>query len=332
MMSAFKAELNSDRRVGLPAGAGSSVTQARAVGISPVVTELADLLPRTSESVATLCAKKLVQAGMMTPCLVDIFVGRQDRSSLVVLSEDVTLADETVLKLARTGSTVIARALAARNDLSDTAMMLLLDRNDPVIDQTLADHAGAALPDAALDALALRGLDNAALARQILSRSDISARTRAVLFNHANSRQRIGILRDAEAFASHKLTLVITDGLDDVRAAIENGDAARLTLTLSAMLNIPTAFLFSLLGEKSGALLAIALTAVDMPEALIRRACTSTSFSRAGMPGGVEDVLETTSAAAARWIMQAYAALSVGGQSSPSMLDTPLEASERLIA
>jgi uncharacterized protein (DUF2336 family) len=332
MMNVFKADLNSNRRESLPQGDRLTVTQARSGGVSPITEELAALLPRTSESVATLCAKKLVQAGMMTPCLVDLFVRRQDRSSLVVLSEDVALADETALRLAQTGSAIVARALAARNDLTDHVIMLLLGRNDPVIDQTLAEHAGAALPDSALNALALRALGNVALARQVLSRSDLPARTRAVLFNHANPRQRIGILRNAEAFASQKLALVMAESLDDVRAAIEGGDATRLTRSLSATLNIPHAFLFSLLGESSGALLAIALTAVDTPEALIRKACTSPSFSRAGMPGGVEDVLETTSAGAARWIMAAYAALSVGVLSSTSLIDTPPEASERLIA
>lgn len=288
--------------------------------ISAIADDLLVLLPRTSEAVACICAKKLVQGGMMTPKLIDMFIARQDRSSLIILSEDIGLSADTIHRLARTGPALIARAVAARHDLTDEIIFVLLERTDTVIDQTLAEQAIGTLPDAALHALANRALKNASLAKHLLSRSDLPPHTRAALFVHAAPRPRMAILRMAEAFASSKPQLIIGNRLDDIRASIEGGNAVELTRHLSAALSVPYATLYGLLGESSGALLALALLAIDAPEALIRTACMSASFQSLGMPGGVEDVLETTNAAAARWIMAAHAMVAIAPQ-APSIKD-----------
>ena len=278
---------------------------------STIADELIVLLPRTSEAVACLCAKKLVQGGLMTPRLVELFINRQDRSSLVILSEDIGLSTDTMNRLTRTGSALMARAVAARHDLMDETIFLLLARNDAIIDQTLAEQPVGTLPDAALHFLANRAIENASLAKQLLSRSDLTPQTRAALFIHATPRQRIAILRMADAFASPKPQLIMGNRLDDIRASLHAGNAVQLTNQLSAALTIPYPLLYRLLGETSGALLALALMAVDVPETLVRSACTSASCRSIGIPGGVEDVLETTNASAARWIMAAHATIAV---------------------
>ena len=300
--------------------------------LSAIADDLIVLLPRTSEAVACLCAKKLVQGGMITPKLIDMFIARQDRSSLVILSEDIGLSTEAMERLARSDQALIARAVAARHDLSDETIFLLLERNDTVIDQTLAEQAIGTLPDGALHALANRALKNASLAKQLLSRSDMPPYTRAALFVHAAPRPRMAILRMAEAFASTKPQLIIGSRLDVIRASIEAGNAVELTNHLSAALSIPYPVLYGLLGEGSGAFLALALLAVDAPEALVRTACMSTSFQSMGMPGGLEDVLETTNAPAARWIMAAHAMVAIAPQARSIDPGTAVEAVVRLSA
>ncbi len=312
------------------------VAQPPRAGVSAALHDMADdlllLLPRTSEAVACQCAKKLVNGGLMTPRLVEIFVNRQDRASLIVLSEEVSLTSDTKIRLARTGSVPVARAIAARNDLSDALIDILLDRNDPVIDQILGEQSDTALPDGAFNVLASRALGNVALARQLLSRSDLSPQRRAALFIHATPRQRLAILRLADALAASKPQWMSETPLSDIRHWIEQGDAVALTTRLATLFGLPYAALFSLLGENSGALLAIALMAVDTPAALIRQACQAASFHRPGMPGGVEDVLETAQPATARWIMAAHATIASAAATRMSRYNGANAAPERLIA
>jgi len=294
--------------------------------------DLKTLIPRTSESVACLCAEKLLRGGLMTSCLADAFLRRDDRSSTLVLFETSELAPETIETLAKTGSLMMARAIAGRSDLSDKAIYLLTDRNDAVIDQLLAEHTEVFLPEGAMKTLAQRALMDASLARRLLTRSGMPANIRAALFLHASPRQRMNILRTAEALAPSRPHIVDQSRIEAIQTAIDQGDANRLTAHLSEALSIPHATLYSILGETSGAMLALALMAVDTPEALVRQACRSVAAHNLGVPGGVEDVIETIRPASARWLMAAIA--EAAASSAPLMAETLTlsEATERRIA
>ena len=289
-------------------------------------------LPRTSEAVATVCAKKLVQAGLVTPHLVALFLNRQDRSSLVILSEDVSISSDTLHRFARSGSPLMARAIAARHDLTEDAISLLLARKDPVIDHILAEQSGVDLSDAALDLLVRRAVDHPALAKSILSRSDLTPVMRAALFVHASPRQRIEILAVANALGTSKPHLLVGSRIDDIRLAIETGNAPGLTECLATLHGVPYDVLYRLLGETSGALLALALIAAETPVQLIKKACLSSSFRRIGMPGGVDDVLETTHTGAARWILAAHAQMVAPVKQPVASNARDLQEVERLIA
>ena len=72
--------------------------------------------------------------------------------------------------------------------------------------------------------------------------------------------------------------------------------------------------------------------AVDAPEALVRQACRAVAAHNLGVPGGVEDVIETIRPASARWLMAAIA--EAAASSAPLMAETLTlsEATERRIA
>ena len=265
------------------------------------------IIPRTSESVACLCVEKLLRGGLITPCLADVFLRREDRSSIIVLSEISELTAGTVEALAQTANLVMTRAIAGRSDLSEKVVCLLTDRNDPVIDQILAEHTEIVLPETALRTLTRRALTDASLARRLLTRSDMSTNFRAALFAHASPRQRMNILITADALAPSRPHMVDQSRIEAIHAAVDQGDANQLTTYLSDALAIPHATLYSILGDTSGVMLALALMAVDASESLIRQACRSAAARNMGLPGGVEDVMETIRSPSARWLMASIA-------------------------
>jgi uncharacterized protein (DUF2336 family) len=270
--------------------------------------DIAARLPQVSEPVACRCADALIRSAMMTPELADILVKRQDKAALLVLSEGIGLASETLAQLAETGSAEIARAIAAAPRPSITVLAALLRRNDPVIDRTIAECSGEPLPDDSLALLVHRATKDQRLARLLLSRTDLSTRHRAALYEGAAPRERMAILTLARMHEKDKLHSVNTDLVSEITSAIEAGDAAALTECLASHFDVPYATLYAMLGEPSGATLALALKAMDVPPATIRRACRFASAVHSGLPGGVEDVIETASAASARLIIASMAA------------------------
>ena len=286
------------------------------------------LLPRTSEAVACLCAEKLLGASLMTQRLADILLRRRDRSSLIVLSEGIGLSPIMVAHLAKLGSIEEARAIAACPTLSEDILSYLIARNDPMIDRIIAECSGEPLPDPILQALTTHAFNDARLARTLLSRTDLPSPFRASLFAHASPRERIAILNLANRSASLRAHPVRPIRLNALGEAIELGDASALTSLLSDYLDISVDPLYAMLSETSGATLALALRAMDVPAHLIRRACRWANTTHAGMPGGVEDVLETVSPSAALWMITAILSIAkVAPLSAPNRMDT----AERLI-
>jgi uncharacterized protein (DUF2336 family) len=287
------------------------------------------LLPRTSERVACLCAEKLLRASLMTQRLADILLRRRDRSSLIVLSEGIGLSPIMVAHLAKLGSIEEARAIAACPTLSENTLLHLIARNDPMIDRIMAECSGEPLPDSVLHALTTRAFNDARLARILFSRTDLPSPFRASLFAHASPREKITILNLANQSASSRPHGVDPTRLNALSKAIETGDASTLTSLLSNYLNVSYDLLYTILSETSGATLALALKGMDLPSYLIRRACRWANTTHAGLPGGIEDVLETVSPSAALCMITTI--LSIAKANEP-ITQNRTDHAERLIA
>ena len=318
---------------------GSQQSDTRSVAPSPLhegpaadsffVDDILRLLPRASERVACLCAEKLLRGSLMTPRLAEIFLRRRDRASLMVLSEGDGISPFILNHLAKSGTPDEARAIAAGYTLSDEVLSRLIERNDPIIHRSIAECSGEPLPDAILQTLIQRALADARLARIMLSRKDLTATQRTSLFVHASPRERMAILTFANTQAAAKPHSVQQERLNALCAVIGSGDASGLTLILADAIGIPFPTLYPLLGESSGSLLALALKGMDVPDRVIRRACQWVQARHAGLPGGVEDVLETVTPSSALWIVSALASAAL---STCSQEDVTAEPDQRLIA
>ena len=97
----------------------------------------------------------------------------------------------------------------------------------------------------------------------------------------------------------------------------------------AVLLSLPFNVLYTILGESSGATLALTLKGTDVPASLIRRACRWAKSGHAGLPGGVEDVLESVTPSAALWLVSAILSMAQTEQ-----VDKPSATvqTERLIA
>jgi uncharacterized protein (DUF2336 family) len=269
------------------------------------IDDILRLLPHTSEAVACLCAEKLVRGSLMNQRLADILLRRRDRSSLIVLSEGVGVSPFLLLHLAKAGSVDEARAIAACPYASVDILTHLVARQDPIIDRTIAECSGEPLPDAILESLTKRAFNDTRLAHIMFSRTDLKAAHRASLFAHASPRERISILNLANASVTTRPHAIDQDRLSALCAAIEAGDASTLTKLLADDIKVPFNVLYTILGEASGATLALTLKGMDVPASLIRRACRWAKSGHAGLPGGVEDVLESITPSAALWLVSA---------------------------
>ncbi len=293
------------------------------------IDDILRLLPRTSEAVACLCAEKLIRASLLNQRLADILLRRRDRSSLIVLSEGVGVSPFLLAHFAKAGSTAEARAIAACPSLSSESLRHLVARQDPIIDRIIAECSGEPLPDNILNALTARAFSDARLARILFSRQDMKPAFRASLFAHASPREKMTILTLANTSVSTRPHSINPDRLNALGGAIEAGDASALTTLLSDYLTVSVPVLYAILSEASGATLALALKGMDVPAHLIRRACRWAKASHAGLPGGVEDVLETVTPPAALWIVSSI--ISVAKTDEPNEQETVAE-TERLIA
>jgi hypothetical protein len=289
--------------VEVPMGEGR--TSRRGMQPSATTDDILVRLPQVSEAVACKCADALIRAGMMNADIAASLVRRGDKASLMVLSEGLGLSDKALVERAGSGSDDEARAIAAAPRLAEGVLLALIARADPVIDRTLAECSGEPLAEAVLDTLVHRAMADPRLARLLLSRSDLSLKHRVALFASATPRERMALLTLARLQERDKPHGVDADRVSALAAAIESGSAPHVTRLLSEALGLSAALLYPMLGEASGAVLALALKGIDVPDAVIRRACRWVGSAHAGMPGGVEDILETVSVASARWMMAA---------------------------
>jgi len=289
----------------------ASLVSGLRAGASPMAEDLLASIPRLSECVSCRLAELLIKGGLMTMRLAATFIERRDASTVLVIADYPDLWRETAIRLAKSGSVIEARALAARHDLDDACLDALVRRHDPVIDHILAEAPieGRGLPDAIVTLLARRAVFDSSLARRLHARSDLPASLRAALVGHMPPRDRIALLASVDAKTPARPMAVDTVNLTAIGAALDAGDQTGVNRLLASALGLSSHSLARLTAEPSGTILALALKAVGAPAAMIRNASSSASSTKAGQPGGIEDIIETVTPQAARFVMSAIADL-----------------------
>jgi hypothetical protein len=289
----------------------SSLVSGLQADASTITEDLLTLIPRLSESVSCRLAELLIKGKLMTMRLAATFIARKDASTVLVIADYPNLWRETALRLAKSGSIIEARALAARHDLDDACLQALVHRHDPVIDHMLAETPieGRGLPDAIVTLLARRAVFDPSLARSLQARPDLPAHLRAVFVGQMPPRERIALLASVEVKTLARPMAVDTVSLTAIGAALDEGDHTSVNLLLATALGLSTHSLARFTREPSGTILALALKAIGAPAAMIRNASSSASSTKAGQPGGVEDIIETVTPQAARFVMNAIADL-----------------------
>lgn len=289
----------------------ASLVSGLRAGASPMTEDLLASIPRLSECVSCRLAELLMKGDLMTMRLAAAFIARRDASTVLVIADYPDLWRETAVRLAKSGSVIEARALAARHDLDDACLDALVRRHDPVIDHILAETPmeGRGLPDAIVTLLARRAMFDPSLARRLQARPDLSACLRAVFVGSMPPRERIALLASVEVNLPARPIAVDTASLTAIGAALDASDRNGVNRLLAQALGLSTQSFARFTEEPSGMLLALALKAIGAPAAMIRSASRTAASPKAGQPGGIEDIIEAVTPQAARFVMNAIADL-----------------------
>lgn len=157
------------------------------------------LIPTIDEPTALILARKLAGWRHTPIAVLTMLAARGGAVLIEMLRHGMPLSPAELERLAETGDTAIRGALAARKDLTNTAVLLLVSEADRVIDLALIDNREAPLPRAAVDTLIARSQADAAYQLGLLAREDLSNLELAPLFLRAGSERRLAILESLMA-------------------------------------------------------------------------------------------------------------------------------------
>jgi uncharacterized protein (DUF2336 family) len=201
----------------------------------------------------------------------EALLARQDDASRIVLADAPWLPRRHAIDTAAGPDRILAAAVAARADLDPELARLLLNRDDPLIDVTLAANTAAAFPRDVIDELLARSREEGALAAALLSRTDLAGADRAVRYLDADKAGRRAIIEEAERHAA--LTgrhLPNKAAPDDVIVPLEKaamaGDQQAFRAILALALGVTPQKADRLLTDRSGEALALALVALGIPD------------------------------------------------------------------
>jgi uncharacterized protein (DUF2336 family) len=239
------------------------------------ISQFRDIASALAEQVdpdtAMVVAHKLASYVHTPPEVGRALIERGDNASRLILADAVWLPRRMAVDIAAGGDRLLAAAVAARNDADGAMVRLLLSRNDPIIDVTLAANSAVDLPPDAKDELLARGRDEEAIAAALMSRSDLTLADQAVLFQWADKAARRAIVEDAVRLATlagrlrhhHRATAEITAA---VEAAAHAADADAMATVLAAATGAPAGRVRKLLDDRSGECLAILLVAAGLDD------------------------------------------------------------------
>lgn len=224
------------------------------------------LAEQVDADTAMVVAHKLCPYVHTPPEVGRALIGRGDDSSRLILADAVWLPRRMAVDIAAGGDRLLAAAVAARGDADGALVRLLLSRNDPIIDVTLAANDALELPPDAKDELLARGRDEEAIAAALMSRNDLTLADQAVLFQWADKTKRRAIVEDAVRLATLAGRLRHHRRAPDelapaVEAAARAADADRMASVLASAAGAPAGRVRRLLEDRTGECLAILLVA-----------------------------------------------------------------------
>jgi hypothetical protein len=247
-------------------------TQAHSLDEVAQFRDIAGLLcEQVDQDTAAIVACKLAEYPHTPPGVGQALVRRGDDASRIVLADAIWLPRSVARLHAISGERMMAAAVAARADLDEDIMEILLSRDDALYDVTIAANLTIKLPAAVLEELLARGRREAAVARALLFRPDLTGADRAVLFIHADRAERTKIIDEAENLASlagtaRRRRQAPVDLIVTLETAAMVGDHDAFASLLALGLGVSTEAAQGLIAERTGEPLALAYVALGIPD------------------------------------------------------------------
>lgn len=166
-------------------------------------TEIATTLaPEIDEDTAVILARKLASWRHAPRSVLAALQARGGAVLAALLRHGMSFPPAEIEALAEHGAPEVAQALVERNDLTGTATLLLIDRDERALDLALIANVAAPLPRAAIDVLLARGRGEPAYAQGLLARSDVANADLTPLFLQAGPERRTAIVESLTALDS----------------------------------------------------------------------------------------------------------------------------------
>ncbi|WP_406856839.1 DUF2336 domain-containing protein [Alsobacter sp. KACC 23698] len=204
------------------------------------------------------------------------FLARGDDSARILLADARWLPAGVLIEQAAVGDRVMAAAVAARAEIGPDMVRLLLGREDPLIDVTLAANTSVALPADVMDLLLDRARDEDAIAKALLSRGDLNGAERAVLYLAADKAERLKIIEEVERLVAlsgraRSQRIASQELVVPMETAAMYGDAESFATVLALGLGASVAKSQKILADRSGEALALALLSLGFSDEVATR-------------------------------------------------------------
>jgi uncharacterized protein (DUF2336 family) len=151
------------------------------------------VIPEMELAAALVLSEKLAPWPLTPPAIIDALSARAGSVAASLIAHGAPMDGADLDDLAASAPVDFARAIAARNDLSDRAILLLASRADRSIDFALAANEALRWPRPALELVSGRARDDATLATMLLSRKELRPVDLAQLYMHADRKGRAAI-------------------------------------------------------------------------------------------------------------------------------------------
>ncbi len=152
------------------------------------------LIPRIDEATAVILARKLAGWPHSPPPVLAALADRGGAVLAELVRHGMPLSPTEIEQFAELGDAPTRVALAARTDLTGTAVLMLISLGSRSLDLALIGNPRAPLPRAAVEMLIGRARTDPAYQPGLLARDDLSNLERAPLFLRAGAERRLAIL------------------------------------------------------------------------------------------------------------------------------------------
>lgn len=160
------------------------------------------LIPSVDESTAVILARKLAGWRHCPAPVLAALKARGGDVLVALLRHGMPLPAAEVEDLAEAGDEDVALALTERADLTDAAVLTLVEREMRLVDLALAGNTAISFSRPALDLLIDRARSDAAYAQALLGRRDVTSAELTPLYIQAGPERRIAIIDSLTALDS----------------------------------------------------------------------------------------------------------------------------------